>query len=636
MEERRDSRPAFDREGEEILNYRSCDSAGFGGRQRSGVCVEGDILERDRQSNHLGDGRRVSSEKYCEQYSRKGGRRRPKEDRTAGNEHYDYRKVHWRHDGSDDRSAYRGEKFRPEYYEPDRFYKRPGQRWTGASPEKRKEPHRRTLPCMNKNGGQSQPTSNVSQALILGTREEVTSFSSHSEFRGFDRSTGVFNYRSCTDVSSDYNRGDYGRRLDGYSHYDYASRSQLEGAYYDALYRNNPAYKQQVDAFYSRLGYSTAQLNVWRNERAGPLPADAHSPHSQNSAANITREDEPRLQEMFKFPRPHPIVRFFGVNGLVKLVPTVSGNKLPQLVELHSLTPLFQKDPNCRELEAFPGPLIRFETHKEDVIHYCKNKIASFAEIPDLPDRSSHVLLWELLVLMLRQNGLVSGTEIAELLVGDYETLEPTPSVLCSRPTCDGDADLSSRSSGVCTGSSLDEDIVVCDGSQLGTTTTSHVVAKFREYLLFGRKKCALEWAAKHGLWGHALSLASRMDTKTHAAMMTRFTNALSLNDPLRTLYQQLSGRQPAAAPLVATMKWGDWRPHLAMILSNASASPEADARNVTILGDALARHGCLAAAHFCYLVAHVEFGSYSRKSSKLVLLGADHRTLPFRRICVQ
>uniref|UniRef100_A0A131YY82 Protein transport protein Sec16A n=1 Tax=Rhipicephalus appendiculatus TaxID=34631 RepID=A0A131YY82_RHIAP len=233
---------------------------------------------------------------------------------------------------------------------------------------------------------------------------------------------------------------------------------------------------------------------------------------------------------------------------------------------------------------------------------------------------------------MLRQNGLVSGTEIAELLVGDYETLEPTPSVLCSRPTCDGDADLSSRSSGVCTGSSLDEDIVVCDGSQLGTTTTSHVVAKFREYLLFGRKKCALEWATKHGLWGHALSLASRMDTKTHAAMMTRFTNALSLNDPLRTLYQQLSGRQPAAAPLVATMKWGDWRPHLAMILSNASASPEADARNVTILGDALARHGCLAAAHFCYLVAHVEFGSYSRKSSKLVLLGADHRTLPFRR----
>ena len=58
----------------------------------------------------------------------------------------------------------------------------------------------------------------------------------------------------------------------------------------------------------------------------------------------------------------------------------------------------------------------------------------------------------------------------------------------------------------------------------------------------------ALEWAIKHNLWGHALFLASKMDTKTHASVMTRFANmSMRMNDPLQTAYQLMSGRQPAA-----------------------------------------------------------------------------------------
>lgn len=51
----------------------------------------------------------------------------------------------------------------------------------------------------------------------------------------------------------------------------------------------------------------------------------------------------------------------------------------------------------------------------------------------------------------------------------------------------------------------------------------------------------------KQSLWGHALSLASKMDARTYASIMTRFTNSLAVNDPLQTLYQHMSGRQPAA-----------------------------------------------------------------------------------------
>lgn len=55
-----------------------------------------------------------------------------------------------------------------------------------------------------------------------------------------------------------------------------------------------------------------------------------------------------------------------------------------------------------------------------------------------------------------------------------------------------------------------------------------------------------LEWAMKHGLWGHALFLASKLDKRTYANVMMRFANGLTLNDPLQTLYQLLSGKMPA------------------------------------------------------------------------------------------
>ena len=103
------------------------------------------------------------------------------------------------------------------------------------------------------------------------------------------------------------------------------------------------------------------------------------------------------------------------------------------------------------------------------------------------------------------------------------------------------------------------------------------------------------------------------------------------MNDPLQTLYQQMSGRQPTAvtvskvlpciiktviclilsvAPflsrpvpgniclgteyhfycfqMLADLKWSDWRPHLAMMLSNKSSRPEADRKHIITLGDTL------------------------------------------------
>lgn len=45
-----------------------------------------------------------------------------------------------------------------------------------------------------------------------------------------------------------------------------------------------------------------------------------------------------------------------------------------------------------------------------------------------------------------------------------------------------------------------------------------------------------------------------------------------------------------------------------------------------SVLCFSTASKGLLDAAHFCYLMAQVGFGVYTRKTTKLVLIGSNHR----------
>jgi hypothetical protein len=45
-------------------------------------------------------------------------------------------------------------------------------------------------------------------------------------------------------------------------------------------------------------------------------------------------------------------------------------------------------------------------THKNSVITYCMRKLKKAESDPELFDRESVILLWKLLILLLRQNGV--------------------------------------------------------------------------------------------------------------------------------------------------------------------------------------------------------------------------------------
>ncbi|XP_074464987.1 protein transport protein Sec16A isoform X8 [Larus michahellis] len=327
-----------------------------------------------------------------------------------------------------------------------------------------------------------------------------------------------------------------------------------------------------------------------------------------------------------KFSVPHICARFGPGGFLIKVLPNLPSEGQPALVEIHSMETMLQHSPEQEEMRAFPGPLAKDDTHKVDVINFAQNKATQCFKNENLIDKESASLLWDFIVLLCRQNGTVVGTDLAELLLRDHKTVwlpgkSPNEANLIDF-----------------TNEALEQVEEESGEAQLSFLTDSLVTAidsleketeRFRELLLYGRKKDALESAMKHGLWGHALLLASKMDNRTHARVMTRFANSLPINDPLQTVYQLMSGRMPAASTCCGDEKWGDWRPHLAMVLSNLTNNVDLESRTIATMGDTLASKGLLDAAHFCYLMAQVGFGVYTRKTTKLVLIGSNH-SLPF------
>ncbi|XP_036444223.1 protein transport protein Sec16A isoform X3 [Colossoma macropomum] len=396
--------------------------------------------------------------------------------------------------------------------------------------------------------------------------------------------------------------------------------------------QQSQVYRSQPDLVAASYDATATTLPVDYSYGQFPDQTDAQG-YSQYNATETTwtapEQPPPRPLTPEKFSVPHCCARFGPAGQLILVQPNLPSAGQPALVELHSTETMMQDSPEQAELRAFPGPLVKEETHKVDVIKFAQNKAQECARNDDLIDKDSAVLIWEFIVLLCRQNGTVVGTDLADLLLKEHRSVwlpgkSPNEANLIDftnealeRPEEEGSGPLS-----------LLSDTFMGTPENAGKETE-----RFRELLLFGRKKDALESAMKNGLWGHALLLASKMDNRTHARVMTRFANSLPINDPLQTVYQLMSGRMPAAATCCGDEKWGDWRPHLAMVLSNLTHTLDLDTRTVSTMGDTLASKGLVDAAHFCYLMAQVGLGVFTKKSTKMVLIGSNH-SLPFVRFC--
>ncbi|KAK3870545.1 hypothetical protein Pcinc_024242 [Petrolisthes cinctipes] len=343
------------------------------------------------------------------------------------------------------------------------------------------------------------------------------------------------------------------------------------------------------------------------------------------------------------FGRPHITAHFTPTGQLILVPPRDPRDGEQAIVQLRDTQKMLVLDPTeaktVRQMKCFPGPLTLCDTHKYEVVKYCEQRATEAARNPSLHDRESVALLWEYLALLVKQNGRLYGSDIATLLLRGRE---------------EGFGRTSGRSSGRNSGRSSPQDgqdDVSVDASQdmaphdnQGSNVRSSpapgtlppgrdetaLLGKFNDMLCLGDKNEAVDYAMREGLWGHALALAYKMDSTTHTRVLAAFSASIPRTDVLHTLFQQLSGKKPEVTKSYTYDEWGDWRQHLAMMVSNPTGQPQRDRASLITLGDTLARRGRLHAAHLCYLVAEVALGSYSQKDSKLVLVGSSH-SLPFK-----
>ncbi|XP_019355856.1 protein transport protein Sec16B isoform X3 [Alligator mississippiensis] len=363
----------------------------------------------------------------------------------------------------------------------------------------------------------------------------------------------------------------------------------------------------------SSSSYELSQYIFDSSNQYDPTPSEAWSPVHTEEASLATLHHVAPL----KYSLPHVPVCFGAGGHLVRVCPNFPAEGQPALVELHSLEVILDNTKEQEELQAFPGPLVREDLHKVDVMTFCQHRVAMSCDLTTQRGRDS-ALLWKLLILLCRQNGSMVGSDTAELLMQDCKRLEKyrrqNPATNLINLTDDEWPSYGSGTRDLLTGEippSMD--------------TPEQIVEKFTKLLYYGRKKEALDWAMRNQLWGHALFLSSKMDSRTYSWVLTGFTSTLAVNDPLQTLFQLMSGRIPQAALCCGDSKWGDWRPHLAVILSNHVGEAELNHRAIVTMGDTLAGKGLIEAAHFCYLMADVPFGHYGVKTDHMALLGSSH-----------
>ncbi|KAI5109280.1 protein transport protein Sec16B isoform X2 [Silurus meridionalis] len=410
----------------------------------------------------------------------------------------------------------------------------------------------------------------------------------------------------------------------------------------------------------SGLSSSTYELSQYINgDEQSNAPPPAHSEAESKSVVPL------------KFCVPHVALSFGPAGQLVRVTPVLPTHGEPAQVELHSMEVAIteaalmnvlymvqyktmciiarskprMEDSLCHDeatvklrLWKHPEARSRFilagsgteDLHKVDVINFSLQMADACLKDETSCNDSSVSLLWQLLVLLCRQNGRIVGSDIAELLLRGSRSVG----------TFDGDGEQSDVGSLIDLNESPKSEsesynsLDLLTGNPLSNEENSKEnLQNYTKLLLAGRKKEALESAMRSGLWGHALFLASKMDSRAYNTVLSRFTGSLSPSDPLQTLFQFLSGRIPAVAMSYSKEKWGDWRHHVAVMLSNKNGESAMHFKSIVNLGDTLASRGLLHAAHICYLTAHTSFGWYSNKAERLVLLGSSH-SASFAEFC--
>ncbi|EDV28150.1 uncharacterized protein TRIADDRAFT_53450 [Trichoplax adhaerens] len=310
-------------------------------------------------------------------------------------------------------------------------------------------------------------------------------------------------------------------------------------------------------------------------------------------------EDEEDQKPPPLYVAPHVRCNFsFG--GVV--VMTSASN--PNMVTISQLQNSVSEQKLQHDIKDFPGPLMCDDTHKRDIISYIETKIANTT---DRMETSSSRLLWKYLLMGIRQNGTILNTDISELLLNDEQLCNESSNKLATNDDFESEC----------------HDEAELESSPQVSFNMQAIEKEFRQLLLQGKKREALEIAIGNGLWGHAMILSNRLDSRMYKMVINKFFLSMMEGDTLLTLYQVLDGQLPTAITNKRTINT-NWKSHLAMLLSNTTSNSKFDKDNIISLGNQLMQNGDIFAGQLCYLIAGVIPGRFDSEKKDFILVGQN------------
>ncbi|KRZ86141.1 Protein transport protein Sec16A [Trichinella sp. T8] len=140
------------------------------------------------------------------------------------------------------------------------------------------------------------------------------------------------------------------------------------------------------------------------------------------------RGDLIKVNEPYLYSQAHAIARFGSGGNLIIHTSGKNSKALSTSIEIRSTWALLADSSGDSAVETtqireFPGPLDSQCTLKETVLQYCQKQLELFKGGSKFRDHSSLVLFFQMMMLLIRQNGVVSGVDLAELLLGEWDPL---------------------------------------------------------------------------------------------------------------------------------------------------------------------------------------------------------------------
>ncbi|XP_068695445.1 protein transport protein Sec16A-like isoform X2 [Montipora foliosa] len=393
------------------------------------------------------------------------------------------------------------------------------------------------------------------------------------------------------DSNSPYDAAYAAHRFNYPSYGDPQTMDMYQYQYLMYLYQFHPQHYEQYCAQlgYYNTGYTPEQMAQYYEgmyNTSGYYMSQATVP----APVEETPTSQPERFTPLLYGTQHPIVRFSGG----RLISVIGGNETeaPRCT-IASVQMIFTAE-EIEVIKIFPGPLSSRYSSRTEVITFCEKRSTVISSSADGVVKS---LVWKVLANLVKHNGAFVASELAEIIMENWRT----------------------------NNSSAENEFMTPDSQPSSETDLYKHIQLYREMLLAGATKDALEYCMRNGLWGHAMMLAAKMDKKVHNDVITRFMKTMTDFDPIRTVYDHLSGKQP-----VALMTTDDWQRNLAAMVANPPRQhPQCIKKNMTCLGDTLLSNEQVWEAHLCYLLAGEQFGYPLDEDTKMSMIGINHKATP-------